>query len=192
MKTRLPVLMLALTLLNGCMDPAGTSQLDTEIKAVREQIAQAREESRSHGEGSVLHDLASLRVAIHEQTLTMLEQRRAAESWRTRLSYTVNGKPYEAPADAEKRVSRLEERMRKAQTGRESDLKQARDGGEAVRPLYTMSAGTKAILIAQLEYQIAAYRNGFPAYYVPFSPPKPGTTRPQIIEVPAGKSVIVQ
>jgi len=192
MKTRLPVLMLALTLLSGCMDPAGTSQLDAELKAVKERIAQAQEERQSHGKGSVMHDLVSLRIAIHEQTLAMLEQRRASDSWRTKLNYTVNGKPYTAPADAEKRVSQLEARIRKTQAGRESDLQQARDSGEAVKPLYTMSAGTRAILISQLEYQLAAHRHGFPPYYVPFSPPKPGTTRPQIIEVPAGKSAVVQ
>lgn len=192
MRTRTLFPLLALLCLGGCTEPSATSQLDLELKALDERIAQAETERQSHGRGSVMHDLVSLRLAVHAQTRAMLEQRRASGSWHAQLAYTVDGKPYTAPADAEERAARLEARIRETLQGREYDLQQARDGAEAVRPLYSMSAGTKAILVAQFEYQLAGYRHGFPPYYVPFSPPGPGTTSPQIIEVPAGKSAIVR
>jgi hypothetical protein len=179
-------------LLNGCLDPQGTAQLDAEVKSVKGRVALAQDERLSYGKGSVMHDLVSLRLAIEEQTLAMLEQRRAAGGWRTSLSYEVNGKPYVAPADADKKAAKVESRIREVRAGRESDLQQARHVPEPYKPLYTMSAGTKAILVAQLEYQLAAYRHGFPPYYVPFTPPAEGAAPPQVIVVPAGAAAVVQ
>lgn len=192
MKTRKCATALALILLGGCMGPEATSQLNMEEQAVKDRISQAREERKSYGKGSVVYDLISLRLAIHEQTLAMLDQRRAAGSWRTRLSYTVNGKPWTAPGDVEAKISSVEAKLKSARAGRESDLQLVKGADEAVKPLYVMSAATKSILISQLEYQLAAHRFGFPPYYVPFHPPAEGTTPPQIITVPEGKSAIVQ
>lgn len=183
--------LLALILAAGCTSQEAARQIDTEIQSVKSRISEAQEERKSYGEGSVVHDLATLRIAIHEQTLAMLEQRRVADKAKITLSYTVEGKPYFAPADLAAGTEALEKRLKDAHAGRESDLQLMKEAGEAVKSLYVMSAGTKSILIAQLEYQLAGHRNGFPPYYVPFSPPKSGTTPPQIIEVPAGKSAIV-
>ena len=192
MNTRRSLPMLALILLAGCAGPEPTSQLDLEAKSVKERIAQAQEERKSFGKGSVAHDLITLRIAIHEQTLAMLEQRRAAGKAQVTLSYTVDGKPYRAPADAAVDAKRLEDKLKEVRAGREYDLQQVKESGEPFKPLYTMSAATKAIQISQLEYQLAAYRHGFPPYYVPFHPPVEGVTPPQVIEIPAGKSVVIQ
>lgn len=192
MNTRRSLPMLALILLAGCAGPESVSRLDADANAVKERIAQAREELRAFGKGSVAHDLITLRIAIHEQTLAMLEQRRTAGSARVTLSYTVDGKPYRAPADAAADAKRLEDKLKEVRTAREYDLQQVREAGEPFRPLYTMSAATKAIQISQLEYRLAANRHGFAPYYVPFHPPAEGVTPPQVIEIPAGKSAVLR
>jgi len=178
--------------LAGCTDPESARRLEAEIESVQERITRAQEELKAYGKGSVVHDLISLRVAIHQQTLAMLEQRRAAARWRTTLSFTVDGKPYAPPADVVTRVAALQTQLKNARENRESDLQLMRGSADSVRPLYVMSIATKTIQISQLEYQLTAYVNAFPPYYVPFRPPAKGTTPPQMIEGPAGKTAIVQ
>jgi hypothetical protein len=190
MTTRKYFILLAL-MVAGCADPEAARRLDADIESVNARISQAQEERKAYGKGSVVHDLISLRIAIHQQTLAMLEQRRAAEQWRTTLSYTVDGKSYSAPVDSMARMAALQARLKNAREGRESDLQLMRGSADSVRPLYVMSVATKTVLMSQLEYQLAAHASGFPPYYVPFHPPASGTTLPQAIEVPAGKSAVV-
>ena len=166
----------ALVVIAGCGDPETARRLEAEIDSVNGRITQAQEEQKPYGKGSVVHDLMSIRVAIHQQTLAMLEQRRAAERWRLSLSYTVDGKPYAAPADIVPRVAALQVQLKNARESRESDLQLMRGSADSVRPQYVTTIATKTILISQLEYQLAAYTNGFPPYYAPpFRPSGKGT-----------------
>jgi hypothetical protein len=175
----------ALALLTaGCTDPEAARRLEANIESMNERIKQAEEELKIYGKGSVVHDLIALRIAIHQQTLAMLQQRRAAEQWRTTLLYTVDGAPYVAPADLAARVATLQGRLKNTREGRESDLQLMMGSADSVRPLYITSIATKTVQIAQLEYQLAAYTNGFPPYYVPVSAPAKSAT-PQ---TPAGKA----
>jgi hypothetical protein len=81
-------------------------------------------------------------------------------------------------------VTTLQGRLKNAREGRESDLQLMMGSADSVRPLYITSIATKTVQIAQLEYQLAAYTNGFPPYYVPVSAPAKSAT-PQ---TPAGKA----
>ena len=173
----------------GCSDPESTRRLDAEIESLTDRIAQTQEEIKSFAKGTVPHDLVALRIAIYEQTVALLEQRRAAARWRTSLSYTVDGKPYAAPADVVARVAAIQTQLRNAREGRESDLQLMRGSADSARPQYVASIATKTLQIAQLEYQLAAYANAFPPYYVQFSlPPKPAAA-PPVSEAPAKKPV---
>ena len=175
MTTRKYFYLLAL-MVAGCADPEAARRLDADIESINERISQAQEERKASGKGAVVHDLISLRIAIHQQTLAMLEQRRAAERWRVTLSYAIDGKPYAAPADVVPRVAALQAQLKNARESRESDLQLMRGSADAVRPQYVTSIATKTILISQLEYQLAAYTNGFPPYYAPpFRPSAKGT-----------------
>ena len=107
------------------------------------------------------------------------------------LSYTVDGKPYRVAAGAAD-AKRLEDKLKEVRAAREYDLLQAKTAGEPFQPFYVMSAATRAIQMSQLEYQLAAHRHGFAPYYVPFHPPAEGATPPQVIEIPAGKSAVIQ
>jgi hypothetical protein len=191
MTTRNFVAILALVLA-GCANPEAARRLEADIESVSDRITQAQEELKAYGKGSVVHDLISLRIAVHQQTLAMLEQRRVAEWWRVTLSYTINGKPHVPPADVVARVAALQVQLRNAREGRESDLQLMRGSADSVRSLYVMSIATKTIQIAQLEYQLTAHTNAFPPYYVPFRPPAKGATPPQLIEAPKGKTAAAQ
>jgi len=171
----------------GCSDPESTRRLDAEIEGVNERITQAQEERKPFARGTPVHDLMSLRIAINEQTLAMLEQRRAAAKWRTTLSYTVDGAPYAAPADVVTRVAALQAQLKNAREGRESDLQLMRGSADSVRPLYVTSIATKTIQIAQLEYQISAYTNAYPPYYVPTPAPARAAAPAKAAEGAAGK-----
>lgn len=179
-----PVLALVVA---GCSDPESTRRLDAEIQSFTDRIAQAQEERKPFAKGSVPYDLISLRIAIHEQTLAMLEQRRAAAQWRTSISYTVDGKPYSAPADVVARVAAIQTQLKNAREGRESDLQLMRGSADSVRPQYVASIATKTIQIAQLEYQLSAYTNAFPPYYASLAPPAKTTVAPPASESPAKK-----
>ena len=180
----------ALILLAGCMEPQATRELDADIKAAQVRIEKARADQKRYGRGSVVYDLIGLRIAIEEQTSAMLHQRRAAARWQTELGYTVDGQEYVPESMAS--IKSLEGQLRAARTRRAEALEQIATADEIMKPLLEMSAGTTAILMAQLEYRLAASRYGFPAYYVPFTPPAEGTTPPQLITAPEGSSAVVQ
>jgi hypothetical protein len=63
----------------GCADPEAARRFGADIESVNARISQAREERKACGRGSVVYDLISPRIAVYQQTLAMLEQRRAAE-----------------------------------------------------------------------------------------------------------------
>lgn len=180
----------ALFLLAGCMAPDATPQLDADIREAKSRIEKARAEQQRHGKGTVMHDLAGLTIRIEEQTAAMLQQRRTAARWKTELTYTVDGQEYVPESLAS--IKSLEQRLRTARADRAETLEQISTANEITRPLLEMSAGTAAILIAQLEYRLAASRYGFPAYYVPFTPPAEGESRPQMITVPEGGAAVIQ
>ena len=172
----------------GCSDPESVRHLEAEIGAVNERITQAQDERKTYGKGSAVHDLISLRIAIYEQTLAMLEQRRAAQRWRMSISYEVDGKPYSAPSDVVARVAALQGQLKNARDSRESDLQLMRGSADSVRPQYITSIATKTVLISQLEYQLAAYTNAFPPYYAPLSSPAKAATSPRTSESSAEKT----
>ena len=133
MTTRKYFYLLAL-MVAGCADPEAARRLEADIESINERISQAQEERKAYGKGSVVHDLISLRIAIHQQTLAMLEQRRAAGRWRTTLTYTVDGKSYTAPSDSVARVAGLQAGLKNAREGREADLQLVRGAAESGRP----------------------------------------------------------
>jgi len=185
-----PLAAVALILLAGCPEPQSTRELDADIEATKVRIEKARADQKRYGKGSVVYDLTGLRVAIEEQTAAMLQQRRSAARWQTTLNYTVDGQEYVPESLAS--IKSLEQRLRTAQAKHTEIVEQIATADEITRPLLEMSAGTGAVLIAQLEYRLAASRYGFPAYYVPFQPPAEGETPPQMITVPEGGAAVIQ
>jgi hypothetical protein len=148
----------------GCAPREVTTELQVQIKEVREQISNTKADRDRYGDGSVLHSLISLRLAMQEQTLAMLEQKKAAMRWFPWFSYTVDGKPYQPPADAADKVKTLESQIEKAQAELTEQRARVTVAGGLIGVLAALTAELKAFELAQLEYELAAYRNGFPHY----------------------------
>lgn len=145
--------------LTGCADQAAVLALDNQIKATATAIEVAKIERAPYGEGSPLHAMITLRIAVHEQTLAMLNQKLGAVRWYPWFRYTVSGSVYTPPADAKERLAELEQKLQVERT-------RARTS----KPLYGGLIGSieqltqefRRLNVAQLEYQEAALRFGFP------------------------------
>jgi len=146
----------------GCVDKDATARLEAEIKQAETSISESRAELGRFKEGSPLGSLIQARLAVQQQTVEMLRQKRGAALYYPRFSYVVDGKAYEAPTDLEDRIKRLEET--KAST--EARVKAAEERAKASGLLASIAAATEAstlrIALAQIEYQRVAYQSGFP------------------------------
>ena len=163
-----PVLILTIVLcLSGCAKPEDATRLNAEIEATKKQINDSEIELKKYGEGAPLYALVALRCSIYRQTLSMLEQKRASYLFYFRSSYQVNGRIYEGPQDLTERLPRLEEDLKSAQANLDAARKKAKEAGGLMAVIAVLDAETKALTVAQLDYQVSAYRNGYPPYISP-------------------------
>lgn len=157
-----PAILVVALALFGCADSESTVLLDAQRKAVDGEIASAKTELAKYGEGSPLHLLITLRLSVHEQTKAMLDQKMLAGRWYPKFSYTVDGKEYVPPGDVAARIEQLDTMLREAKADYEANALSA--GGGLLGLLKIMQAEIRGVQIAQLQYQLAAYRAGFPPY----------------------------
>jgi hypothetical protein len=158
------ILIVLVPFLSGCADSAAVGALGAEIKEIESKIAEGKTELSKYGEGSPLHSLVSFRIATHEQTLAMVKQKWTAVRWYPRFSYTVDGRPYAPPDNVEVKIAEAQVILAdfQRQVG-EAEREVARTGG-LFRTLAQLRTEVARIPVAQLEYQIAAYKHGFPPY----------------------------
>lgn len=160
-----PVFILTFVLcLTGCVKSEDTTRLNAEIELTRKQISECVSELKKYSEGAPLYALVALRCSIYRQTLSMLEQKRASYLFYFRTNYQVNGKIYEEPRDLAERLPKLEENLKTAQADLDTARKKAREAGGLMAVMAVLDAETKALTVAQLDYQVSAYRNGYPPY----------------------------
>lgn len=155
-------------LLLGCTNPEEAKKLEQEIEKVNQNITDSITENSKYGEGSALHTLTTLRLSIYKQTLAMLEQKKAAWYF-PRFSYSVDGKQYSPPDDLASKISTLETELTTAQKEVDVAREKASNAGGVIGLLAVMDAETKALTVSQLNYQLIAFRNGFPPYLTPSS-----------------------
>ncbi len=144
------------------------------MKSLQQQIQDTRAERDRYGASSLLHSLISLRLATYEQTLAMLQQKRLAIRWYPSFSYTVDGKVYQPPPDAKDRIQELEATVDRARGEWKQAVAGASRSGGLIGAFATMTAETQGLKVAQLEYQLAAYRYGFPPFAAVTPPPSRG------------------
>lgn len=157
-------LLLISLLIGACAKQEDTTRLNAEIEATKKQISESDAELKKYNEGSPLHSLVALRASVYRQTLAMLEQKRVSYLFYIKSSYHVDGIAYQVPQDATEKLPKLEEDLKSAQSDLELARKKARDAGGLMAVMVILEAETKALTVAQLEYQLSAYRNGYPAY----------------------------
>jgi hypothetical protein len=152
--TSVPILILFSSLaLPGCAKQEDTTKLDAAIAAEKGEIEKSEAERSKFGQGSPLELLASLRSAIHRQTLAMLEQKRASYFFYSRLNYQIDGRSYAPPVDVEQRKAAIDARLSEAQNALQSAENKARSTGGLVGALANLEVETSAVTIAQLQYQ---------------------------------------
>ena len=148
----------------GCNDPETVNKLEQEIEKVNQNISETTKEVSKYGEGSALHGLVNLRLSVYKQTLSMLEQKKAAAWYFPSFSYAVEGKLYSPPKDLATKLSTLESELVSAK--KEAEIAQAKAAGSGglIGALVSMEAETKELVVSQLNYQLIALRNEFPPY----------------------------
>jgi hypothetical protein len=174
MRLKIAIVGLALALF-GCANSESTALLETQRKEVDAEIASAKSALLKYGEGSPLHLLITLRLSVYEQTKAMLDQKIAAVRWYPKFTYTVDGKEYVPPGDVAARIEQLEIMFRTAKADYEATARSA--GGGLLGILKTMQAEITGLQVAQLQYQLTAYRAGFPPYLPHIPLPEGAGTR---------------
>jgi hypothetical protein len=155
---------------NGCSNPEEVKKLSSEIEKINSQITEAQKERDKYGEGSALHSMVSLRLTVLEQTRSMLEQKKVAAWYFPRFSYTVDSKSYTAPSNLDEIITKTENEIRKARDEWKISQGKAESAGGLFGAIAAMEAEMKGLRVAQLEYQLSAYRNGYPPLYPQIEP----------------------
>ncbi len=151
----------------ACVKQEDTSRLDAQIEATKKQIAESENELKKYKEGAPLYSLVTLRASSYKQSLAMLEQKRASYLFYFKTSYQVNGSAYQPPLDLAEKLSKLKENLKNAKSDWEMAKKKAAGAGGLMAVVAVLEAETKGLTVAQLEYQVTAYENGFPPYMSP-------------------------
>lgn len=154
-------------MLFGCAKQEDTTRLNAEIGEIKKNISFCETDLKKFGEGSPLYFLVAMRCSTYKQTLAMLEQKRASHLFYFKTDYQVNGNIYQPPMDLTERLPRLEGELKKAQVDLELAKNKANEVGGLMAIMAVLEAETKALNVAQLEYQLSAYRNGYPPYLSP-------------------------
>jgi hypothetical protein len=160
-------LLLISVIFAGCANKEDTSRLDAQIELTKKQISESESELKKYGEGAPLQALVALRLSLYKQTLAMLEQKRASYLFYFKTSYQVNGNTYRPPQDLAERLPKIEENLKNARSELDTAKKKAAEARGLIAALAFLDAETKALTVAQLEYQLIAYQNGFPPYVAP-------------------------
>jgi len=158
---------LSVFLFNGCTkpNPDEVKKLSTEIEKVNLQIKEAKKDIEKYGEGSALHAMVSLRLSVFKQTQAMLEQKKVSSWYFPKSSYTINGQIFSPPEKANELIPKLENEIVKARDEWKISQGKAESAGGLLRAFALMETEVKSLRVAQLEYQLSAYKNGYPPLY---------------------------
>src|SRR5438128_351253 len=146
------------------LDPSTAASLKSEIADVRSQIAAAEAESDRYS-GRLVKALIDSRVQTFKQTLAMLEQRDKAFTFGLRLSYTIDGKPFQLPAGAKDELAQVEQEIRdKDEKIRQQGQEVPRYSGGLVQSLSLSTLATMKQTQAMLNQRRLAIKYELPQY----------------------------
>lgn len=141
-------------------------QLRDAINSSRDRVAQLQSEYDKYS-GGLIRALLGSALAAEKHTFAMLNQKQ--ESWvhRIALDYTVDGKAYRAPENAEEQIAAIEAEIDTASAKLSSARAEAdRYSGGLVRATLLSAVATQQMSLAMLEQKRASLRFGFPLYAV--------------------------
>lgn len=152
---------------NGCTKPNSEEikRLSTEIEKVNSQINETKMEFKKYGEESALHSMVSLRLSVLEQTQAMLEQKKASSWYFPKTTYTINGQNYSPPKKTIELIPKLENELIKSRDEWKISQGKAESAGGLLGVMALIESEVKGLRVAQLEYQLSAYKYGYPPLY---------------------------
>jgi len=140
------------------------SSLKQEIAAIEERLRETETEISKYA-GGLIKTLLESTAAIQRQSLEMLQQRDRSWTFGIGLRYTVDGRLFEPPGDADAMLVRLEREI--AETTRsiaENEAEAAKYSGGLIRATTLAAAATGRQTLAMLEQRRVALRFGLPQY----------------------------
>lgn len=160
-------MLLIVTSFNGCTKPNQdeVTKLTKEIEQVKSHINETKKETEKYGEGSTLKAMVVLRLSVQEQTLAMLEQKKKASWYFPKASYTINNKSYSPPENVQELITKLQTELTTARDDWKISQSKAESAGGLIAAIESMQAEMKGLRVAQLEYKLSAYKNGYPSLY---------------------------
>lgn len=144
--------------------PENMTQLRADIKAVKTEIQEAKEQDALYS-GGLVKSLIALRLATLQHTLAMLEQREKSIVHGVKIQYTIDGKPYNAPADLQEQLARIREELRQSEEKIERQKAEvARYTGGLVLAMSLSTLATTRQSHAMLDQRRVALEYGIPIY----------------------------
>ena len=159
------------------------SSLKQEIAAIEERLRETETEISKYA-GGLIKTLLESTAAIQRQSLEMLRQRDRSWTFGMGLRYTVDGKLFEPPSDADAMLVQLEREI--AETARsiaENEANAAKYSGGLVQATTLAAAATGRQTLAMLEQRRVALQFGLPQY-VGFQSGSAGSEQPPAAATP--------
>lgn len=147
------------------VDEKKIEELTTEIEKVDKQIKESQEELKKYGKGAALYNMTLLRTSVLQQTKVMLEQTKVSSQFFPKASYLINTENYLPPQNIDERISKLEKTIAISRDEWEIAQGKAEAATGLIAALTIMQAKTKGLTVSQLQYQLSAYKNGYPPLY---------------------------
>lgn len=134
------------------------------IGEVEAQLNEATVENAKYT-GGLVKALIEARIALLSQTLAMLKQRAASQSFNVAMRYTVDGRPFVPPADAGAQRASVEEEIRALKAKILLEQAEAdRYSGGLVQAMSLATVATSRQTLAMLEQKRLALAFGLPQY----------------------------
>jgi hypothetical protein len=149
---------------SSCVAPVDTSDLDSSIALLSAEIDSASEESRQY-EGGLLKILIDSRKQVLQNTKAMLEQKRTGLNRYIKMSYAIDGVPYEVPADKEERLEKLTKEMADLEKDiGKAQLEASQYSGGLIQLMLLSQIATSKNTIAMLRQQELLLAHDIPLY----------------------------
>jgi len=159
---------------SSCVAPVDTSDLDTSIASLSAEIDSASTESQQY-EGGLIKILIESRKQVLQNTKAMLEQKRTGLNRCIKMSYQIDGAPYEVPADKEDRLQKLDKEIfdLKKEIGKaESEASQY--SGGLIQLMLLSQVATSKNTLAMMRQQELLLSNDIP-FFALYADTEPST-----------------
>lgn len=164
-------------------EPSGTIEIDRDRQALNDQLTSTRADAAKYS-GGLIKSLIEVRVQVIQNTLSMLDQKRASILKRISLHYTIAGDAVTEATDTEliailKEIEQAEARATASRTEAE------RYSGGLVHAMALAKAATDDLSVSQLRLKFYSAKHGLSL--IPIKGSGPSSSEP---EPALGKNIV--